>query len=128
MKVIEMGNLGLADGMVGLLIEASKTELQKMANLLYEDVKVASVNEKKSKEELQLERYFNRQVDRYQQVALKLANDTSKTYGNKDVLKILDFVLDGIGILPKGWAKSEASNATGETPVAPEGKAHENHA
>lgn len=119
MKVIEMGNLGLADGMVGLLIEASKKELQGMANLLYEDVKVVSVNARKSKEELQSERYFNRQVERYGQVTLELANDTSKAYSNKDVLKILDFVLDGIGSLPKGGAKSEASNATGGTPVAP---------
>ena len=46
MKVIEMGNLGLADGMVGLLIEASKTELQEMGNLLYEDVLVVAADKR----------------------------------------------------------------------------------
>ena len=106
MKVIEMGNLGLAEGMTGVLVEATKSELQKMANLLYEDVKIVSVGDgkdgkrKKSKEELGSDRYFNRQVERYSQVTVALAEDTSKTYSNKAVLKILDFVLDGIGSLP----------------------------
>ena len=103
MKVIEMGNLGLAEGMTGVLIEATKNELQKMANLLYEDVKIVSVGDgsrKKSKEELESDRYFNRQVERYSQVTVALAENNSKTYSNKDVLRILDFVLDGIGSLP----------------------------
>lgn len=65
-----MGNLGLAEGMTGVLIEATKSELQKMANLLYEDVKIVAVGDgkdgkrKKSKEELESDRYFNRQVER----------------------------------------------------------------
>ena len=106
MKVIEMGNLGLAEGMTGVLIEATKNELQKMVNLLYEDVKIVAVGDgkdgkcKKSKEELESDRYFNRQVERYSQVTVALAENTSKTYSNKAVLKILDFVLDGIGSLP----------------------------
>lgn len=115
MKVIEMGNLGLADGMTGVLIEATKGELQQMSNLLYEDVKIVSVGggkdgkRKKSKEELESDRYFNRQVERYSQVTYELAKDTGKTYSNKDVLKILDFVLDGIGNLPGIVRKANAT-------------------
>ena len=41
MKVIEMGCLQLADGMVGILIEATKDELKRIgSNLLYKDVTV----------------------------------------------------------------------------------------
>ena len=115
MKVIEMGNLGLADGMTGVLIEATKGELQQMSNLLYEDVKIVSVGggkdgkRKKSKEELESDRYFERQVERYSQVTYELAKDTGKTYNNKDVLKILDFVLDGIGNLPGIVRKANAT-------------------
>ena len=115
MKVIEMGNLGLANGMTGFLIEATKGELQQMSNLLYEDVKIVSVGvgkdgkRKKSKEELESDRYFSRQVERYSQVTYELAKDTSKTYSNKDVLKILDFVLDGIGNLPGFVRKANAT-------------------
>lgn len=115
MKVIEMGNLGLADGMTGVLIEATKGELQQMSNLLYEDVKIVSVGggkdgkRKKSKEELESDRYFERQVERYSQVTYELAKDTGKTYSNKDVLKILDFVLDGIGNLPGIVRKANAT-------------------
>ena len=115
MKVIEMGNLWLSDGMTGVLIEATKSELQQMANLLYEDVKIVSVGggkdgkRKKSKEELESARYFNRQVERYSQVTYELAKDTSKTYDNKAVLKILDFVLDGIGNLPGVVGKANAT-------------------
>ena len=115
MKVIEMGNLGLADGMTGVLIEATKGELQQMSNLLYEDVKIVSVGggkdgkRKKSKEELESDRYFERQVERYSQVTYELAKDTGKTYSNKDVLKILDFVLDGIGNLPGVVRKANAT-------------------
>ena len=115
MKVIEMGNLGLADGMTGVLIEATKGELQQMSNLLYEDVKIVSVGgrkdgkRKKSKEELESDRYFNRQVERYSQVTYYLAKDNSKTYSNKDVLKILEFVLDGIGNLPGVVRKANAA-------------------
>ena len=115
MKVIEMGNLGLADGMTGVLIEATKGELQQMSNLLYEDVKIVSVGggkdgkRKKSKEELESDRYFERQVERYSQVTYELAKDTGKTYNNKDVLKILDFVLDGIGNLPGVVRKANAT-------------------
>lgn len=110
-----MGNLGLADGMTGVLIEATKGELQQMSNLLYEDVKIVSVGggkdgkRKKSKEELESDRYFERQVERYSQVTYELAKDTSKTYSNKDVLKILDFVLDGIGNLPGVVRKANAA-------------------
>ena len=115
MKVIEMSNLGLADGMTGVLIEATKGELQQMSNLLYEDVKIVSVGggkdgkRKKSKEELESDRYFERQVERYSQVTYELAKDTGKTYSNKDVLKILDFVLDGIGNLPGIVRKANAT-------------------
>ena len=115
MKVIEMGNLGLADGMTGVLIEATKGELQQMSNLLYEDVKIVSVGggkdgkRKKSKEELESDRYFERQVERYSQVTYELAKDAGKTYSNKDVLKILDFVLDGIGNLPGVVRKANAT-------------------
>ena len=115
MKVIEMGNLGLADGMTGVLTETTKGELQQMSNLLYEDVKIVSVGgrkdgkRKKSKEELESDRYFNRQVERYSQVTYYLAKDNSKTYSNKDVLKILDFVLDGIGNLPGVVRKANAA-------------------
>lgn len=115
MKVIEIGNLGLADGMTGVLIEATKGELQQMSNLLYEDVKIVSVGggkdgkRKKSKEELESDRYFERQVERYSQVTYELAKDTGKTYSNKDVLKILDFVLDGIGNLPGIVRKANAT-------------------
>lgn len=123
MKVIEMGNLGLADGMTGVLIEATKGELQQMSNLLYEDVEIVSVGggkdgkRKKSKEQLESDRYFNRQVERYSQVTYELAKDTSKTYSNKDVLKILDFVLDGIGNLSGVVRKA---NATKESEVRDE--------
>ena len=113
MKVIEMGNLGLADGMTGLLIEASRNELQGMANLLYEDVKVVSVNAKKSKDEIQSGKYFDGQVERYLQVSIDLANNTNKAYSNKDVLKILDFVLDGIGSMPK-WKAKEAEEGAND--------------
>ena len=123
MKVIEMGNLGLADGMTGVLIEATKGELQQMSNLLYEDVEIVSVGgekdgkRKKSKEQLEYSRFFNRQVERDSQVTYELAKDTSKTYSNKDVLKILDFVLDGIGNLPGVVRKA---NATKESEVRDE--------
>ena len=115
MKVIGMGNLGLADGMTGVLIEATKVELQQMSNLLYEDVEIVSVGggkdgkRKKSKEQLEYSRFFNRQVERDSQVTYELAKDTSKTYSNKDVLKILDFVLDGIGNLPGVVRKANAA-------------------
>lgn len=115
MKVIGMGNLGLADGMTGVLIEATKVELQQMSNLLYEDVEIVSVGDgkdgkrKKSKEQLEYSRFFNRQVERDSQVTYELAKDNSKTYSNKDVLKILDFVLDGIGNLPGVVRKANAA-------------------
>ena len=47
MKVIEMGCLQLADGMVGMLIEATREELKSLRyNLLYENVRVEPCQEK----------------------------------------------------------------------------------
>lgn len=118
MKVIEMGNLGLADGMTGLLIEANKTELQEMANLLYEDVEVVAVGgeqqadnskvgrKKTAKRKKGLEQYFEDLVLRAHEVRKMMAADLSQVYDVGKVDKILDYLLDGIGNLPKGSAKT----------------------
>lgn len=52
MKVIGMGNLGLSDGMTGVLIEATKGELQQMSNLLYEENPMEASNIKAMREAL----------------------------------------------------------------------------
>ena len=102
MKVIEMGNLGMAEGMTGVLIEATKSELQKMANLLYEDVKIVSANPKLASpnEDQKYLQMFEAQVKRSGIIDGNLRKDPERKYSAKEVEKIVDFLLDGFEKLP----------------------------
>lgn len=99
MVLIEMGDC-LPGGSSGLLIEASREEMRDFAkgsNLLYKKVVVVADGDITPQEAQKIADNFNAMVQRYIQLRDRIMGTPGTRYTPKQVLRMVDEVLDGEG-------------------------------